>query len=171
MISRTRSPSSSGVALNPLSQSTVKGTDRQRAMRRVAPRNSAHGMRSPSGYPSDQETPALVVATARHPTSWNTRALSASQALGRTNISPWCMARKSFAAWRCSDAFMVHELAWNVRGNTERDAQSVPAVDGDDSVHERRHLGLRELGSCRIVHRVRHLASGDPGDRFSQRQG
>src|SRR6185437_9949561 len=66
---------------------------------------------------------------------------------------------------------MLHQLAGNVRGNTEGNAQPVPAVDGDDAVHERGHLSLRELCSCGIVHRVRYLAIRDAGDRFGQRQG
>jgi hypothetical protein len=51
------------------------------------------GRTLPSGYPSAQPTPALVVAIAFAPTSSNSRALPASQALGRI--------RSSEELWRC----------------------------------------------------------------------
>jgi integrase/recombinase XerD len=48
-------------------------------------------IRSPSGYPSDQAIPALVVAIADEPDCSKSRALAASQALTSASIpSPAC---------------------------------------------------------------------------------
>ena len=69
-------------------------------------------MRSPSGNPSAQATPALEVAMAGKPASSITRALITSQALGRTSIrGPACRARKSWAFCNCVGAFIDISLS------------------------------------------------------------
>src|SRR5688572_19243455 len=69
-----------------------------RAIRSTAPRSSGTGSRSPSAYPFDQATPALVVATARAPSDATSRALIASQTFARTRIPSSCRRRNSAAA-------------------------------------------------------------------------
>src|SRR5207253_8545492 len=53
---------------------------------------------SPSGYPSAQATPALVVVRAGNPAASTTRAVTTSQTLGRTKIpGPACSLRNASA--------------------------------------------------------------------------
>jgi hypothetical protein len=65
--------------------STVTGTRTARQMRSHAPSSSRRLTRSPSAYPSDHATPALVVPIAGEPASSNRRALTASHAFTSTN--------------------------------------------------------------------------------------
>src|SRR5437588_3040910 len=82
----TMSATASGAAAYAYSISAVTGTFTARVMRATASIISLAGAAPPSGYPSAAATPALVVATAANPALSNTRAVAASQALGRTRI-------------------------------------------------------------------------------------
>jgi len=54
-----------------------------RTISAIAARRTAAGRRLPSGYPHDQASPALVVATAAAPHAATRHALPASHAFGR----------------------------------------------------------------------------------------
>ena len=74
------------------------------AIRAITPIISSRVRCSPSGLPSDHDTPALVVAIARAPAAAIMAALPASQAFGTTKIPSACRERKAsvFACWRLS---------------------------------------------------------------------
>src|SRR5580704_1925552 len=92
----------------PDSMSAETGTVTTRAMRAIAAIISSRGIASPSGYPTEKATPALVVAIARAPASSITRALIASHALGSTSIRERsCIARNASALARCVSRFML----------------------------------------------------------------
>ncbi len=85
----------------PLSTSAVTGTVTARTTRRITPTISSRSTCSPSALPSVQDTAALVVAIAWAPASSITRALAASQALGRTSGLSSCSRRNRAAFSAC----------------------------------------------------------------------
>src|SRR5580704_1329721 len=97
----------------PDSMSAETGTVTTRAMRAIAAIISSRGIASPSGYPTENATPALVVAIALAPASSITRALIASHALGSTKIRERsCIDRNASALARCVSRFMVFLLVF-----------------------------------------------------------
>src|SRR5215469_10323804 len=80
--------------------SAVTGRSTEAAIRATTPAISARVRFCPSGRPSDQDTPALVVAMARAPAAAIMAALPASQALGKTKIPLPCRALSAVALAR-----------------------------------------------------------------------
>lgn len=75
------------ITIYPASMSADTGTGTERTMRRNTSRCSGQGACWPSGNPSENAIPALVVPIAEKPASSKMRALAASQALGRISMS------------------------------------------------------------------------------------
>src|SRR6185437_1338360 len=80
--------------------SAVTGRSTAAAIRATTAVISARVRFWPSGRPSDQDTPALVVAMAGAPAAAIMAALPASQALGKTKIPLSCRARSAAALAR-----------------------------------------------------------------------
>src|SRR5258708_4869400 len=79
----------------PLSISAVTGTSTASTIFLVMKSSSSNGICSPSLYPRQFATPALVVAIAGNPTLPNIFALTTSQALGNARMrGPLCNSRK-----------------------------------------------------------------------------
>src|SRR6266566_7903945 len=81
--------------------SAVTGTVTAAAILATCAIISSRVSRWPSGRPSDQATPPLVVAIASAPASAISAALPASQAFGRVSVLPECNARSlsALAIW------------------------------------------------------------------------
>ena len=123
MRARTCSASPAEVVLNPLSKSTVNGTDSTRAIRPVVARNSFHGTR----------------ARSERPTRWGGRA---------SPRGAWIGMRPRHGETQMSS---YNPLPQHGRRNSKRGARPVPAVDRTDGVRERHDLRLRGLRLCYLV--------------------
>src|SRR5712692_8919857 len=105
--------------------SAVTGTPTCAAMRATAAAISSREIRSPSGYPSANATPALLVAMAGNPARSTILALATSQTLGRTRIGlPPCRRRNAAARSRWVWRSMAQQVGPVLRGRQPR--QSPP---------------------------------------------
>src|SRR5438552_683152 len=91
--------------------SAVTGTLTDPAMRSTASSIRSRGMRSPSGYPREKATPALVVAIAGAPESSRIRAVAQSQMLASTRGSPLRCSPRRISALLLSDSRSCMGLA------------------------------------------------------------
>src|SRR5215218_7531074 len=144
--------------------SALTGTFTTRAMAATVATRSGTGRTSPSGYPCDQATAALLVAMARAPALSMTRALPASHAFGRIRNPRSCRSRKTAAAAGFAGTRSVHEADAHDRGEPADVVLAVDlrhAAEPDGVRHERVHdLAAEPERAAAVVEPRRAVPSG-----------